>query len=148
MHTPKNPTHVLLVDDDRDEQMLFRDTFAALQYDVELSYAASFEELHTFCEQTENLPDLVFLDINMSKQNGCDCLRMLRTLENFKRIPIIMYSNSSNPDNIDECLKLGANLYVIKPSSFEKIKSVMREIFAKDWNSYFENNGSTKVLSN
>lgn len=77
------------------------------------------------------LPDLIFMDINMPLMSGLAAVRALRADPATRRIPIIMCSSQNTMNAVDECLNSGANDYIIKPFELERILAKMREILGK-----------------
>ena len=77
--------------------------------------------------------DLLFLDINMPGKSGLECLEEIRNSEGvLKEVNIVMLSTSNDPENIQKALELGATCYAVKPSSFEKLKSLLKEVLSMD----------------
>ena len=99
-----------------------------------------FEVIGTFNNSLEALDfinstsvDAVFLDINMPGKSGLECLKEIRNSEGvLKEVNIVMLSTSSDPENIQKALELGATCYAVKPSSFEKLKSLLKEVLSMD----------------
>ena len=58
----------------------------------------------------------IFIDLNMPKLNGKEGLQLLRQDPNYQRTPLIIYSTSNNPEDVNECLKVGATAFITKPS--------------------------------
>ncbi len=79
---------------------------------------------------------VVFLDINMPKKNGLEVLEVLRKDEKFKKVPVIMLSTSSDARVIDKALELGANLYAIKPTSYDILKNIIVKIIHINWSEF------------
>ena len=120
--------HILFSDDDPDDALLFTRAVDILDNPVLLSFAEDGRQLLKFLDR-EILPDLVFLDLNMPFKSGLECLKTIRADKKFDALPIVVYTTSRNPEDINTCFKLGANLYVVKPYSFEDIiKSVKKVI--------------------
>lgn len=69
--------------------------------------------------------NLVLLDINMPKLNGLDLLKRLRADSRFTELPIVMLSSEAESDVVSTALKCGANQYVTKPISSEKLKKAL-----------------------
>lgn len=75
---------------------------------------------------THDKPDIILLDIMMPDISGIEVLKEIRNIN--KDIPIIMVSAIDNNDQIVECLNLGANVYITKPISAEKVLSYIRQM--------------------
>ena len=124
---------VLLTDDDIDDLMLFEEAIKEVSLPIEFSSAESGNELLRLLKGNYH-PNLIFLDLNMPGKNGKDCLKELRSNPDSKNIPVIMYSTSSNKEDIETCYRRGANLYVIKPHLFSDIVKTLKQILSIDWN--------------
>jgi len=118
----------LLVDDDSDDRELFCDALKEEDPSVECECAANPDEAYNILAATSVLPDVVFLDINMSLVNGWKCLTALKQSNRLKHLPVIIYSTSSYPRDKGIARDLGALSYVTKPDSIERLKAVLREI--------------------
>ncbi|RZJ63965.1 MAG: response regulator, partial [Flavobacterium sp.] len=80
---------------------------------------------------TLEVPEIVFLDINMPGKSGFDCLQEIRCAQgHLDRMRIIMLSTSGTPENIKRSFELGADLYAVKPSTFAELKEMLGEILA------------------
>ncbi len=109
---------VLLTDDDPDDRFLFEE--ALLSADPKISYTSAVDGLDAIEKLSKgDLPDLIFMDVNMPRMNGISCLQELRQMPKLSKIPVIMYSTSSYYR--DECFRLGADAYIEKPSDFAKL---------------------------
>jgi DNA-binding response OmpR family regulator len=69
----------------------------------------------------EEKPDLVLLDIIMPNKDGFSMLRDMQSLEELRKIPVIMVSAKSETDSLFEGKRLGATDYLIKPVDFEEL---------------------------
>ena len=128
----KNSTHILFSDDDTDDALLFTQAADLLTSPVLLSFAEDGEQLMRYLSR-ETLPDMIFLDLNMPVKNGLECLSEIRGDKKLDWLPVIVYTTSDNPRDIDTCFRLGANLYVVKPTSFESIIKTLRKILTLDF---------------
>lgn len=61
---------------------------------------------------------LLLLDINMPKMDGFEVLRKIKSSEELKDIPVIMLTTTDDPREVEECYKLGCNMYITKPVEF------------------------------
>ena len=109
---------VLLVDDDLDELVLFNE--AIQEVDSRITFVTTTDG--DLClEMLKNVtPDIIFLDINMPRMNGKDCLKALRKNEDLKNVPVIMYSTTINPS--DEEFFTAFNIpFKKKPTEFNDL---------------------------
>jgi len=66
---------------------------------------------------SENIPDLIILDIHLPHLNGFDTCKLLKEDERTKAIPVIMMTGTRDPEIRERCLGLGAKEFVEKPFS-------------------------------
>lgn len=74
------------------------------------------------------VPDLILLDIVMPYMDGMEVLRALKSNDAWKSLPVILLTNLSDKAQVDECLSLGANDYLVK-SNFTP-SEVMKKVYA------------------
>ena len=107
-----------LVDDDLDDQEIFALAVEDLKAPIHCVTAVDdIEALNRLRSDESFIPDFIFLDLNMPRMNGKQCLLEIRKIERLLRTPVIIYSTSSNRRDIDETLRLGAAHFLTKPSS-------------------------------
>jgi two-component system, response regulator len=73
-------------------------------------------------------PKIILLDLKMPKINGQDVLRRIKSDDNTKKIPVIVFTSSAEDVDVKECYQLGVNSYVVKPLQFDQYKSAINEI--------------------
>ena len=133
--SPNGTYKVYLIDDDEDEYLLFQQAINELKIDVELRYINNCGEMLELLDQG-HIPDLIFLDLNMPQISGRDCVKKIR--EKLKdKLSIIIYSTSKYQPDVDGTHQDGANLYVIKPNSFEGLMKTLKGVFSIDWKQQF-----------
>jgi CheY-like chemotaxis protein len=126
--------HILLADDDEGSRTIFIEAIAEIAPQVKVSIAVNGRKLmNTLLATGDELPDIIFLDLNMPLKNGWECLQEIRNNERLKDIPVIIYSTSANRDHIDQTYNGGANFYLIKPDSFSDLKLIAQSILSLDW---------------
>jgi CheY-like chemotaxis protein len=130
----ENKLHVMLADDDSDDFMLFNEALEHSALPLEFSWAEDGNKLLKLLD-TGKIPDILFLDVNMPYKNGVECLNEIRSRPQFANLPIVIYSTTNYKVNIDACFKGGANLYIIKPNSFDEILKMVKKICNKEWTS-------------
>jgi CheY-like chemotaxis protein len=123
--------NILLVDDDEDDCYLF--TFAAKKVIPFCSLTCTNNFLEAVSFLTTATPDIIFLDLNMPFKKGLDCLSELKRNEQFRNIPVVIFSTSDYPKDIKMAYERGAALYFIKPSSFDDLTLALKQILNKDW---------------
>lgn len=125
--------HVLLIDDDADDVSLFLEALAETGHSV---YGFSIdngpEALEKLSSGTIDVPDLIFLDINLPGMNGWDCLTLLKTTEKLRHIPVIIYSTSSHTREADKAERLGATGFLTKPYDYKELTSILQTILITD----------------
>jgi len=126
---------IFLADDDEEDCMLLKEALDETK-DAELLLAGDGLQLMNTLKKSEDLPNAIFLDLNMPRKNGHECLREIKSNERLQNIPVIIYSTSKSSAQIDAAYKNGANLYITKPDSFTKLKQLMKEVFALPYADY------------
>nr|WP_320021202.1 response regulator [uncultured Draconibacterium sp.] len=111
--------NILLIEDDTIEVMKLHRTISTQKLDHKIIEAKNGEEALTFLKKKEQLPDIIFLDLNMPKVNGIEFLKILKNDDVLKYIPAIVLTTSSNQNDIMECYKIGIAGYLIKPLKYE-----------------------------
>lgn len=74
------------------------------------------------------VPDLILLDLNLPRRNGCEVLVEMRGQKALRRIPAVVFSNSAAPDDIESAYQAQANCFVTKPSDLDDYFAVVRHI--------------------
>jgi CheY-like chemotaxis protein len=119
---------ILLADDDEDDCMFFKDALNELSLPVSLKIVANGADLRNFLENNPvDFPRILFLDLNMPRKTGIECLSEIKQSEKLKQLPVIIYSTSFNPDVVDLLYNKGAQHYIRKPVDFEHLKSVINK---------------------
>ena len=120
---------VLVVDDDNDDQVCFRDAVKQIDPAINLISAWNGEEALTYLHtRAVTFPDYVFLDINMPRIDGRKCLAAIRQHNLTKNLPVIMYSTSLS--DADKLLFNNLNArFLTKASSYDQLVASLRQIF-------------------
>jgi len=130
----KEPVKIILAEDDKDDQELFRDALNATKIPSEVTTVENGEELvDTLKDESQPKPDIIFIDINMPIKGGKEALAEIKSNEELKEIPAVMLSTSNHPKDIEETFNNGANLYIQKPNSFTGFILILKKVFFLHW---------------
>lgn len=128
------PLHILLADDDENDRQLFKEAFSELNIKTIVRTVNNGIQLMQWLNRKNiRLPDLLFLDLNMPRKNGLECLKEIKSSEKLKDISISIYSTSDNEKDIEETFLNGANVYITKPNNFNKLKQVLEKAVMKSF---------------
>jgi CheY-like chemotaxis protein len=126
------PKKIFLADDDSDDCLLFEEALREVCTESSLTTANDGIELMKILE-SEHLPDLIFLDLNMPRKNGFECLSEIRQQSIFNHIPIIIFSTTAQPEAVHNVYENGANYFVCKPNTFQLLKNTIHHVLAINW---------------
>lgn len=133
MYSTKKTLNITLADDDEDDRYFFELAFSEARMDIKLRMVQDGQELMQALQSTPELPDIVFLDLNMPRKNGMECLREIRGSSILKELIVIIYSTSNNPSDVEDAFIAGANTYIIKPSDFQQLKKILSNVVSLSW---------------
>ena len=118
--------NLLLADDDDDDCLFFKEALDCLPLNVNLSVVHDGCELLNYLNNNlKNLPDILFLDLNMPRKNGFECLLEIKLITELQNLPIIIFSTSLDTKIVDSVFEKGAIFYIRKPSDFAQLKKVI-----------------------
>ena len=121
----KNKTF-LLVDDDMDDTFVFGEVLKEVDPAIGFKTAGNGQEaLEKLLADETPLPDVIFMDLNMPRMDGKQCLMELKNNERLRHIPVMMYTTSSRSADIEESMQLGAICFITKPADFKELKNIL-----------------------
>lgn len=127
----KEQLSILLADDDKDDRFFFSMALEALTVPTQLAIVMDGEKLMAYLdENSHQLPDVLFLDLNMPRKNGFECLSEIKFNKNLKQLPVIIYSTSFEQDVVNLLYKNGAQYYIRKPAEFSQLKRLIQQTVA------------------
>lgn len=131
---------VLLADDDMDDRMLFSDAISDLKLPIDLQLVKDGAELMDYLLTSAIImPEVLFLDLNMPRKNGFECLEEIKNHPTLKEIFIIIYSTTESQKEIDDVFQQRANLFIKKPNSFTELKRILSHVLSIDLKKQFSN---------
>lgn len=126
-----NPPICLLVDDDLDDHEIFLLAIESIDQPIDFVSATNgFEALDKLTLKTGFVPDYIFLDLNMPRMNGRQCLREIKQQPHLEHVPVVIYSTSSAPADVEATLGMGATAFIQKPSSVADLAKALDTFFS------------------
>ena len=112
----KDPeVNILLVEDNQSDVYLFREIADLYGYPYKCVVQEDGESAYAYLQVSEQLPDIVLLDINMPKMDGHQLLKKIRADKRLKTLPVLMLTGSRSEKDIEYSKQVGANGYAHKP---------------------------------
>lgn len=122
------PFRILLADDDEADRLLFKEAFEEMKINTKVQTVNNGEQLMEYLTRRGVvLPEILFLDLNMPRKNGLECLKEIRGNKVFNEISIAIYSTSAAERDIEATFIAGANVYISKPNDFHILKQVLEK---------------------
>lgn len=121
--------HILLIEDDEDDRQLFEQVMEIIAPDM---VPTCLPDANGLMETIESIqPFLIFIDYRLPKRNGIECLKQIKAHPHFKHIPVVMWSTTGAPANIQAAHQAGAWLYLEKPLSVAAWIQQLKNVFEK-----------------
>jgi CheY-like chemotaxis protein len=117
---------ILLIEDERINALAFQKVLASLNFDNKLTIHPTAEEGLNYLRNQSDLPDIIILDLNLPKMNGIDFLKIVKQDPVFKKIPVIVLTTSTHPQDKTDCFNLQVAGYFVKPIDYsELVRSIL-----------------------
>ena len=124
----KTLLNVYLAEDDSDDRLFFSDALREIPIPSRIfEYNNGVDLMADLTSGTIEEPDGIFLDLKMPMMDGFECLADIRDLAKYVNTPVIIYSTSYHPKEIDRLKEMGASLYLQKPSSYNQLKTLLHK---------------------
>jgi DNA-binding NtrC family response regulator len=122
---------ILLIDDDVDDHEIFNGALSIVSNTLECVSLTNAKEALCKLNSNELKPDVIFLDLNMPIMSGQEFLTQIKNIDHLKKIPIIIYTTSSNKSTIATTKQLGAIDFITKPNRFDLLVDILKPIINK-----------------
>lgn len=120
---------ILVIDDDADDRELFREALHEVYKNARfISANNGYDALELFNRPGYLIPDIIFLDLNMPKVDGRQCLIRLRNIPGLQKVPIIIFSTLKLVHEVDELKLLGASMCITKPVWYADLRKTLQEV--------------------
>ena len=128
---------IFYADDDQDDLEYFRKAVSDIKTSVVELHTHNGGDLLIYAlENPPPIPSVVFLDLNMPGLNGFEVLASLRKNDRHRKLPIIVFSTSSDEATIEKSWQLGASYYLPKSSTYSSLKRSIEHILSLDWENF------------
>ncbi|HEU0111171.1 MAG TPA: response regulator [Flavisolibacter sp.] len=126
----KKEHFIIIVDDDTDDREILKDAFVSVTKEHQYIFFENGDMLLDYLyNHTENgLPSLILLDLNMPGKDGRETLKELKSDKRFSPIPTIVFTTSSSLRDKITSYDLGANCFITKPDTFNKLVELTKSI--------------------
>lgn len=123
--------HILLADDDEDDRSFFQMALDKLEFPGNLKTVRDGEQLMDYLDEySDSLPDVLFLDLNMPRKNGSECLNEIMASDKLKQLPVIIYSTSLN-DTIGNVLYNHGAHYYVRKCEFNELTKLLQRVLSE-----------------
>lgn len=120
----------LLVDDDPDDQEIFMLALTRLAYPVRCVTADDgLDAIEQLNADSSFVPDYIFLDLNMPRMDGFQCLAAIKKMDHLAHVPVIIYTTSAEQHDKDKSYELGCYQFITKPISITELKEMLDDVF-------------------
>jgi DNA-binding response OmpR family regulator len=119
--------NILLIDDDEEEYYIIKLALDMTQEKYECIWANGLEEATRLVKSVQ--PDFVFIDINMPRYNGINCLKQLKQMVQLQKSVFVMYSTYISEEDHKKALQLGANCCIHKPENVKVLRKQLMSLF-------------------
>ncbi len=126
---------ILLIDDDEDDRDFFKIALSDADINVNCQMASGATMAYEKLENSDFIPDFIFLDLNMPGINGRACLKQLKSNSKTAQIPVVIYSTSSEKHDINETQALGAVHFITKPTNLTQLTADLTNFFNQQFQS-------------
>jgi CheY-like chemotaxis protein len=131
---------LLVVEDSNEDFKILQRLMQRLDVQNPIYRCTNGDEALEFLQQIANdndpnissKPSVILLDLNLPGIDGRDILSQIKQDKKFKEIPVVIFTTSSNPKDIELCYQKGANGYLIKPMNAEELKKIV-QAFVEFW---------------
>ncbi|MCW3072722.1 MAG: response regulator [Bacteroidetes bacterium] len=128
----KSSLQCFLIDDDIDDQKIFSIIAEEIDNSISCLFASDGVDALEKLSGGSYLPDLIFLDVNMPRMDGIECLRKIKATKHLGHIPVFMYSTTADPDTVNLAKKLGARDFIVKPNNITELANLLADIFSRE----------------
>lgn len=135
LHDNAKPITILMADDDADDVMLAQEALRESRLRNSLHCVEDGQELMEYLTRTGRYeqadaprPGLILLDLNMPRKDGREALKEIKSSPELRRIPVVILTTSTTEEDILRAYDLGANSFITKPVTFDRLVDIVRTL--------------------
>jgi CheY-like chemotaxis protein len=121
-------TRILLIDDDADDQLIFREIVEEISPDIECIAALDGQQGLDKLAGPDPAPAMIFLDLNMPCISGWECLDRIKKDPKTSHIPVLIMTTSDNYADKKRALELGARAFLTKTADLTALRQLIRKM--------------------
>ncbi len=121
----ETPINILIADDDIDDCAFFKEALEEFSLPTQLTAVHDGEQLMRYLYETNGLPHMLFLDLNMPRKNGFECLSEIKRGKKLKHFPIVIFTTSFEQQVVNQLYQNGALYFIRKPPAFSQFKKII-----------------------
>lgn len=130
IYSKMSEINCLLIDDDPDDRMFFGIALKKVPFPIHYLSAPDGSRGLDLLASSTHKPQYIFLDLNMPLLSGKQCLTRIRQIPGFEKVPIVIFSTSSYPGDIEECQKLGASHFFTKVHKVQTLTDTISKLIS------------------
>ena len=126
---------ILIANDDEDTRFLVQEALREVRLAIRSEFVENGEQVldylyrrGEYAGSNWDRPDLILLDLNMPRLDGREALTLIRSDPDLQQIPVVILTTSHRSGDILLCYRLGANSFISKPVTFERLVEVMKTL--------------------
>ena len=121
------PLNILLADDDIDDCIFFKEALEEFMLPTHLTAVHDGEQLmQLLINEPIELPHVLFLDLNMPRKNGFECLSEIKLNKKLNRFPVVIFTTSFEQEVVNQLYQNGAQYFIRKPPEFSKFRKIIQ----------------------
>ena len=121
-------SYVLMLQTDEDDQYITETTLSEMNITVPVKFIRSVNEINPLIN-VHGLPSVILINDRGAVHSGNQILKDLKSQKEFSHIPFVLLGEVTTPEYIKDCYRIGANTYIIKPSTVSATRKKIETFF-------------------
>jgi len=119
---------ILFVEDNTRDRLLIQSILSQWEHKERITFVIDGPQAVSYLRECSNLPSVVIIDLHLPQLSGLELVKALRANSDYYSLPIVVFSSSSSPLDIENCYRAGTNAYVIKSIDFTQFSKSVKHI--------------------